>query len=244
MSCRILYSRIRSGITHNVVLFGWLVGNDQLFFLKNFPKTFGSFIFYHYLCITKKKDIMKYGNFVGKGWLPIEQKEADKIRKHLKKQLVKTFGKDFFTQVRADIDNDGMVKKLIVRAYLKTPFNGRNMFGSTVKNVTDIWFFITKDKAGYLEIHDPDDPYNVEKYKRDYKNCPEFSWGCNMNVTGSERRYQCKHWESIQNWSPYIYGTEIKDLTYDSKDMEGLKKALTQKPDWMSAECLAKKRCW
>jgi hypothetical protein len=50
-----------------------------------------------------------------------------------------------------------------------------------------------------------------------------------MSVSGSERRYRCKHWETIQNWSPYTYGTEIKDLTYEVSDLNGLKKAITAK---------------
>lgn len=171
---------------------------------------------------------MKYGNFVGKGWLPFEPSEIKDIKSHLKSQLVKTFGEEFFSGFTHKV-HGGMVIMLEVTAKLSQPFNGRNWFNSTIKNCTAVRFFITKDKKGYLEIHDEKDPYNIEKYTRDYENCPEFSYGCTMNVSGSERRYRHKLWEGIQNWSPYTYGTEVTDLTYTSNDLNGLKKAITPK---------------
>ena len=178
---------------------------------------------------------MKHGNFVGQGWLPFDKKEAEQIKLHLKSQLMNKFGKDFFKRFSVKIDNkdedehgDESVKHIIVRATLRTPFNGRNWFNSRITDCTDVWFFITKDKKGYLEIHDPNDPYNVRKYKRDYDNCPDFSYGCSMHASGTERKFRCRNTEGIQNWSPYVYGTEIKDLTYSDRDMEGLRKAITR----------------
>jgi hypothetical protein len=172
---------------------------------------------------------MKHGNFVGQGWLPFEASEIESIQKHLKKQLVNTFGEGFFSKFTHKVTSDSCVIMLEIRGWLAEPFNGRNGFNSTVKNCTAVHFFVTKDKKGYLEIRDEKDPYNIEKYKRDYENCPEFSYGCSLGVTGSERPYRARHWESIQNWSPYTYGTEVSDLTYSGKDLAGLKKAITPK---------------
>ena len=174
---------------------------------------------------------MKYGNFVGGGWLPMEKQEMDQMLAHFKKQLVDFFGDGFFKCFTYEYEEpeSGVVIHAIFKAELATPFNGRNGFNSTIRNCTEVRFFVTKDKGKYLEIKDPKHPYEPSLWKHDTKHCPAFSYGCNMSVSGSERRYRCKHWETIQNWSPYTYGTEIKDLTYEVSDLNGLKKAITAK---------------
>jgi hypothetical protein len=174
---------------------------------------------------------MKPGNFVGGGWLPMEKKELDKMLVHFQKQLTDIFGKDFFKSFTYKYEPEpiGGVIHAIFSAKLAKPFNGRNQFNSTIKNCTEVRFFVTKDKGRYLEIRDKRYPYNPDKWKHDTKNCPSFCYGCTMSVTGSERPYRCRHWESIQNWSPYTYGTEVKDLTYRHEDFVGLRKAITPK---------------
>ena len=39
---------------------------------------------------------MKYGNFVGQGWMKFSSAEIEMIKLHLKDQLEDTFGKGFF----------------------------------------------------------------------------------------------------------------------------------------------------
>ena len=172
---------------------------------------------------------MKCGNFVGGGWLPMEKEELNQMLAHFKKQLTDYFGEDFFKSFTYKYEDKpvGGVINAVFTAKLAKPFNGRNQFRSTIKNCTEIRFFVTKDKGKYLEIPDPKHPYDIDYYTYDTKNCPPFCYGCNMSVNGSERPYRCKHWESIQNWSPYTYGTEISDLTYGERDLYGLRKAIT-----------------
>ena len=174
---------------------------------------------------------MKYGNFVGGGWLPMEKQEMDQMLAHFKKQLVDFFGEGFFKgfSYKYEPMPISSVINAVFTAELATPFNGRNGFNSTIRNCTEVRFFVTKNKGKYLEIKDPKHPFDPSYWKHDTKHCPAFSYGCDMWVSGSERRYRCKHWESIQNWSPYTYGTEIKDLTYTVDDLSGLKKAITAK---------------
>ena len=172
---------------------------------------------------------MKYGNFVGGGWLPMEKEELNQLQAHFKKQLTDYFGKDFFkgfTYKYEPKPESGVIHAIFI-AKLAKPFNGRNCFRSTIKNCSEIMFFVTKNKGRYLEIKDEKHPYEPSYWKHDVKNCPPFSYGCTMSVTGIERRYRCRHWESIQNWSPYTYGTEVKDLTYTQSDLAGLRKAIT-----------------
>ena len=173
---------------------------------------------------------MKYGNFVGKGWLPFKKREIGNIVSHLKGQLEQYFGEGFFkepTYCYKPATRRGGVITLCVYFPLEKSFNGRNIYGSTVSGLDKVWFFITKNKKGYLEIHDPDDYWNFDKYTRDYENCPDFSYGCSMSVTGNERGYRKKTWQSIQNWSPYVYGTEVSDITYDVSQLRKLQCTMT-----------------
>lgn len=173
---------------------------------------------------------MKYGNFVGKGWLPFKKKEIREIISHLQIQLNNQFGEGFFGEPAyqySPATRKGGVISLCVYFPLENPFNGRNIFNATVSGLDKVWFFITKDKKGYLEIHDQDDYWNIEKYTRDYVNCPDFSYGCSMHVSGQERGYRKKHWESIQNWSPYVYGTEVSDITYEVSQLRKLQSTMT-----------------
>lgn len=168
---------------------------------------------------------MKYGNFVGGGWLPISKEEQKELKDYFKSQLEREFGKDFFKGFSVRDNSDGPVKEIIVVAHLAKPFNGRNQYKETCENVSEIRFFVTKDKGKYLEIklNDGWPP----KYEYDRENCPPFSYGCTLYVNGRERPYRARHWESIQHWSPYTYGTEIKDLKYESPDMHALRKSIT-----------------
>lgn len=174
---------------------------------------------------------MKYGNFVGGGWLPIEKQEREQMLAHFKKQLTDFFGKDFFQSFAYTYEPNPIsgVIHAVFTAKLAKPFNGRNLYNCTIRNCTEVRFFVTKDKGKYLEIKDKKHPYDPSYYKYDTKNCPPFSYGCTMSVNGAERRYRCRHWETIQNWSPYTYGTEVKDLTYQYNDLNGLRKAITEK---------------
>lgn len=175
---------------------------------------------------------MKYGNFVGKGWLPFENNEIQEIISHLKDQLVKQFGEGVFKeptyQYNPATRKDGIIT-LYVYFHLNNPFNGRNVYGATVADLDKVWFLITKDKKGYLEIHDPNDYYNYSKYTRDYDNCPDFSYGCSMYVSGHEKGYRKKRWVCIQNWSPYVYGTEVSDITYDVSQLRNLQYTMTER---------------
>lgn len=176
---------------------------------------------------------MKYGNFVSKGLKKFSSAEIEMITLHLKDQLEYVFGSSFFNEpiIKAEYnDVEEEVSNKIIHLYIQfplaVPFNGRNTYRSTIKNLTHVNFFVTKNAKGYLEIKDPSDPYNIDKYVKDYINAPEFSYGCTMSVTGSKRPYRCKHWESIQNWSQYIYGTEITDLTYEKYELYKLKNTM------------------
>lgn len=170
---------------------------------------------------------MRYGNFVGKGWMKFSSDESEMIKKHLQEQLEEVFGKEFFN---APVMKQGYENTQVIHLYiqfpLRVPFNGRNILNDTIKNLTSVNFFVTKNAKGYLEIKDESEPYNIYKYKKDYANCPEFSYGCTMSVTGSERHYRHKNWESIQNFNPYVYGTEIKDITYEKIELYKLKNKL------------------
>lgn len=169
---------------------------------------------------------MKYGNFVGGGWLPISDEEMNQMKDFFKKQLTDFFGKDFFSDFSAKRRDDSPVLEVIVTAKLKEPFNGRNQYKETCKDVTQVCFFVSKSKGKYLEYrHGHRYP---EDYEFDYENCPPFSYGCDMYVDGKERPYRCKHWERIQHWSPYTYGTEISDLEYSADDLNKLRKCITK----------------
>ena len=178
---------------------------------------------------------MKYGNFVGNGWMKFSSGESEMIKLHLQDQLEEVFGKEFFNSpvmkqeyedIEGNVSNTHVIH-LYIQFPLKVPFSGRNVLNDTIKNLTSVNFFVTKNAKGYLEIKDESDPYNIDKYKKDYANCPEFSYGCSMSVTGSERPYRHKNWESIQNFSPYVYGTEIKDITYEKIELYKLKNKMT-----------------
>lgn len=189
---------------------------------------------------------MKQGNFVGGGWLPMEKEELEQMLAHFKKQLTDFFGKGFFKRFYYKYEpnpiggNEGVIHAIFYADFAK-PFNGRNKFNSTIKDATCLWFFVTKDKGKYLEIKDEKHPYDISRYKKDYKNCPPFSYGCSMHMTGKERRYRKQHWESIQNWKPYTYGTEISDLTYSESDLEGVRKAITPR-DFSDYVCVTNLR--
>lgn len=170
---------------------------------------------------------MKYGNFVGQGWIEISMEEAVEIKNFLAEQLNGVFKKDTFKAVKIEINNDDVVKHVIISFPFKKIINGRNVFGATIKDVMSVWFFITKDKKGYLEIKDEENPFDFSKVKRNFKDCPDFSWSCTMHVSGSERPYKCRHWESIQRWSPFTYGTEITDLVYSINDLIMVEKSVT-----------------
>lgn len=170
---------------------------------------------------------MKYGNFVGGGWLTISKDEQNEMKDYFKSQLEMEFGKDFFKGFSVSDNSGGPVKEIIVVAHLAKPFNGRNRYKELCENVSEIRFFVTKDKGKYLEIKDESHPYEPQYWKHDTENCPPFSYGCTMYVNGRERPYRARHWESIQHWSPYTYGTEIKDLKYESPDMCALRKSIT-----------------
>lgn len=175
---------------------------------------------------------MRYGNFVGQGWMKFSSEEIEMIKLHLKDQLEDAFGKGFFNppivkyEENDEEESSHNVILLYIQFPLETPFSGRNCYRDTVKNVTSVNFFVTKDKKGYLEM-EKDFSKPVSEWERDYENCPEFCYGCNMSVTGSERRYRCKHWESLQPCSPYTYGTEVTDLTYTREDLRKLKNKIT-----------------
>ncbi len=170
---------------------------------------------------------MKYGNFVGQGWLRFQDDEIKAITDHLSEQLKAKFGENFFEAPKSHQDGeDGEVILLVIDFKLKNPIvSGRNVFGARLSNVTKVSFSITKDKAGWLEITDPKNPYAFPK-ERDYKNCPPFSYGCSLSVDGQERAYKCRTFRSIQNWSPFTYGTEAADLTYENQDLYALKNTL------------------
>lgn len=170
---------------------------------------------------------MKYGNFVGGGWLPISKEEQKEMKKFFKAQLEKEFGKEFFKGFSVKEERKSPVKEIIITARLATPFNGRNKFKETCKDVSEIRFFITKDKGKYLEIQDEKHPYDIRYYTQDTENCPPFSYGCSMYINGRGRAYRAKHWESIQHWSPYNYGTEINDLQYSERDLTKLRLSIT-----------------
>lgn len=175
---------------------------------------------------------MRYGNFVGQGWMKFSSEEIEMIKLHLKDQLEEAFGKGFFNppivkyEENDEEESSHNVILLYIQFPLETPFSGRNCYRDTVKNATSVNFFVTKDKKGYLQM-ERDFSKPVSEWERDYENCPEFCYGCNMSVTGSERRYRCKHWESIQPCSPYTYGTEVTDLTYTREDLRKLKNKIT-----------------
>lgn len=175
---------------------------------------------------------MRYGNFVGQGWMKFSSEEIEMITLHLKDQLEDAFGKGFFNppivkyEENDEEESSHNVILLYIQFPLETPFSGRNCYRDTVKNATSVNFFVTKDKKGYLQM-ERDFSKPVSEWERDYENCPEFCYGCNMSVTGSERRYRCKHWESLQPCSPYTYGTEVTDLTYTREDLRKLKNKIT-----------------
>lgn len=175
---------------------------------------------------------MKYGNFVGKGWGHFSDTEIEHITLHLKTQLEEVFGKEFFGTPTVKYDgkelseSDHKIISIYIQFPLVTPFSGRNRYYDTIMNVTSVNFFITKDTKGYLEIKDWSKP--VTEWERDYENCPDFSYLCHMSVTGKERPYRHKNWESIQNWSPCTYGTEVIDLTYEREDLENMKNKITR----------------
>ncbi len=165
---------------------------------------------------------MKYGNFVGKGWLNFTSAEKKDLVNHFSKQIEENFGKDLFKAPSIECSGkEGEVIYLVIRFQLKKPFNGRNVYKETIKDFSSINFFVTKS-GGYLECKDEDG----NRYE-DYDNSPDFSYGCNLFVIGKSRAYRCRRWENIQRWSPYTYGTEITDLTYNNNDWRGLKNTLT-----------------
>lgn len=175
---------------------------------------------------------MRYGNFVGQGWMKFSSEEIEMITLHLKDQLEDAFGKGFFKppivkyEENDEEESSHNVILLYIQFPLETPFSGRNCYRDTVKNATSVNFFVTKDKKGYLQM-ERDFSKPVSEWERDYETCPEFCYGCNMSVTGSKRRYRCKHWESLQPCSPYTYGTEVTDLTYTREDLRKLKNKIT-----------------
>lgn len=160
---------------------------------------------------------MKYGNFVTTEYLTFTPSELKAIKNHLNNQLTNTFGEGFF---KKPVVKKGIGKFHIIEFPLVEPFTGRNKYRSRVYNVRAVCFLASKDK-GKLEI-------DWEKGIYDYENAPEQDYSLSMFVEGREQPYKCSRIESIQTFKPYVYGSEITDLTYDREDLQNLKKAITQ----------------
>lgn len=165
---------------------------------------------------------MKYGNFVGKGWMPFDEETTKSLYEHFKSQCEQVFGKDYFSGFRIMVDNEegekyANVKHLCFYADVKNPSPVfRNCEGSRIFDHKTIWFFCCKHAKGYLEVTDPKEPWKFPK-DRDYDNCPEFSFGCDVNADGYEVVYKGRSKQRFQCSSPYNYGTEIKDLDFISQ---------------------------
>lgn len=175
---------------------------------------------------------MKYGNFVGKEFLPFTEKETDAVVSVLKPQLEAALGKEYFSSVETEIAKGNFLE---VKFNFKEPFNGRNLYNETVRNADRVTFVVTKQR-GYLEVRKPKygidglviDPL-VPTGEMDYDNAPDFQYGCSMLLSGEARGYRCRQWEKIQHWGPYTYGTEASDLTYREHDLKNIKSTLTRK---------------
>ena len=160
---------------------------------------------------------MKYGNFVATEQLPFTPKELKAIKNHLSVQLNKVFGEGFFEK---PIVKKAYGKGRVISFKLVTPFTGCNKYRSRVYDVKSVGFLAYKDK-GKLEI-------DWKKGIYDYENAPEQDYSLSMFVEGREQPFKCRRIESIQTFKPFVYGSEISDLTYDKDDLENLKKAITQ----------------
>lgn len=171
---------------------------------------------------------MKIGGFVGKGTLPFTEQERKAIKKQFKDQLVKQFGEGFFKAFRIQYTENGLLANmLVVRAELATPFNGRNKFLENCSMVTDVCIYCHKHAPKWVEVKKPHS-YEVDHYIMPGEDgCPEFDYSCNLGVVGTCKRYRCRNRESIQNWSPFNYGTEIEDLAYDQRTLNGLMYSIT-----------------
>ena len=167
---------------------------------------------------------MKYGNMVSKGWLPFTEQEINELAQHFSQIVGNVLGFDRIKE-NAEIEYEALNKmhSLFIRVYLKEPFTGRNVYKDRIFNATMVDFMCHKNGKGWLEIKD--DHGNI--IGKDEENCPDFQYSCSMYVSGKEIPYRCKTRQSIQNWSPYVYGTEISDLDWTQKDKIGLRNTFT-----------------
>lgn len=172
---------------------------------------------------------MKIGGAVGNGTLPFTEKERKAIKALFAKQLTKHFGKDFFKSFTICYSEKGLcANQLVVVANFAQPFNGRNKFLEKCFNVDSICFHCHKHKVKWVEVKKPES-YEIDHYIMPGEpGCPDHDYSCSVKMTGWCKPYRARHTESIQNWSPYVYGTEIDDLAYNKETLDGLKLSVTE----------------
>ena len=167
---------------------------------------------------------MRYGNFVGQGNIPFTEEEKQMLLEHFKEQMSSVFDMGMFKKPYvSNYKNDD--NYVIVEFDFKNPFVGRNLYKDRIR-CSGIYFFVNKSAKGWLEITDKKNPYKFPK-ERDYENCPEFQYGCRLCASGIQIGYRKRNKESIQNWQPYTYGTEISDLDYKN-EMYKVRDTLTE----------------
>lgn len=177
---------------------------------------------------------MKYGNFVGKGWMRFADDEARQIVETLRKNVESVFEDGFFKEPVIERVGDDMeectyaVISLRITLPLATPFSGRNRFGDTIRDASSVNFYVTKHKGAYLSVKKNFSAPCSEEEK-DYENCPEFSYGCKMSVSGYERPYRHSKWDYIKVRDSYTYGTEASDLEYGKNALRYMKSKITNR---------------
>lgn len=165
---------------------------------------------------------MKYPNFVGKQTIAFSQSEAENVFAVITKQYIEFFGKEFFKSVTYKVDCDEKYNRhsMTISMEFAVPQNGRNRFGSMIRNVSAFTIIVWKH-TGYLEIKVGND---IKDWIHDYDNAPAYDYSASMSIVGEEREYRRKTWEYPHpGRCVYNYGTQAEDLLHDVKRLEHLR---------------------
>lgn len=167
---------------------------------------------------------MKYGNFVGTKSIPMTDNEIKEITETLTEfinsipSVRQLIVKDKKGNVSPEIEKYDDSSCITVHFDFKKPVKGRNGYMARI-DASSIDFLVSKYEGYIKKKHIENGRYIFE---RDEEYNVPFSYRCTLFMVGDEIPYRHKQRRSIQNWSPYTYGTEIKDLVdYGDKDIRG-----------------------
>ena len=165
---------------------------------------------------------MKYGNFVGTKSTPMTDNEIKEIAETLTEfinsipSVRELVVNDKKGNLSPEIEISDDSRYVTIHFNFKKPVKGRNGYKARI-DANGIGFLVTK-REGYIEKKRIENGRYI--FERDEEYDVPFSYGCTLFMMGDEIPYRCREKRSIQNWSPYTYGTEIKDLVdYENKDI-------------------------